>query len=168
LTDEKISMLNDIDFGWDITSISGRGRPHESNDSSNATSKAMGEIKKLKKEKMKDLDAVTVDEEPSETVAICTAVVVEEDEDPTEIATPVTPPRDEEKERTSLEDLDRRQLAAAVALVAADDDDDAAEDMVVVNPPLPTPNMGFLKKSIGGAAWIADGAKSLLKMFVAF
>lgn len=162
-------MLNDIDFGWDITSIPGRGRPQESNDASNATSKAMGEIKRQKKEKMKNVEVVTVEEEPTEIVALGTAVMVEEEDDTTEIAAPVTPPRGEEKEHTSLKALDSRQLAAAVALVAADDDDDApVEEMVVVDPPLPTPNMGFLKKSIGGAAWIADGAKSLLKMFVAF
>ncbi len=116
---------------------------------------------------MKDLDFIKMEEESLEIVALSTAIMVEEEEDPTEIAAPVTPPRDDEKEPTSLKSLDSHELAAAVAQVAADDAA-AAEAMVVIDPPFPTPNMGFLEKSIGGAAWIADGAKSLLKMFVAF
>ena len=147
MTHDKVSMLNDIGFGWE--------RPRKSiatNGASNSTSMAMNEIKKQKKESAKDLEAVMMDEEPTESGA------------------PEAPPCLESNKHTSPKALDNAAAGAALISTEDEDDDDDkndAEDTVAVEPP-PTPNMGFLEQSLGGAAWLADGAKSLLKMFVAF
>ena len=158
LTNDKISMLNEIDFVWDLRPRKSKTTYGTSNSTTTTTittattSMAMDEIKNQEDEK--DMDGLIMMEE-----------------EPTESCAPNVPPTTsgEAKTRASLKGLDSRQEAAGVAAEDdGDDDENDAEDTAVVDPPPPIPNMGFFEKSLGGAAWVADGAKSLLKMFVAF
>lgn len=162
MTDERLDLLNDLGFGWEMVS----GRPRK------GTSKATGEIKKAK------AAATTTKAMPAESQS-------------TPPQTPEIP-QGRAKKRTSLKTLEGKNNAVASAAAAAaaamadleDDDmtdtDDSSPDEPAPSSPSPAspevvpsgppvkPNTSFLQKSYLGASWIGSGAAELLKMFVSF
>ncbi len=137
-----MNLLNDIGFNWDINSTPGRGRPRK-------TANALEEIKKQKAADKKGDGKNGADMEDTDA--------------PTSKRT---------KKRSSLKAIDAKENAlAAAAAVAASADDSMDEDKEPNDEkpePVAKPNLSFLQKSYGGAAWVANGARDLLKMFVSF
>jgi hypothetical protein len=142
LSEEKVNMLDDIGFIWDINSTPGRGRPR----------KAPSAVEEIKKQKAADKKG--------------------EGKKGTDMGDTDVPTSKRTKKRTSLKAIDSREsalaAAAAVAAVADESMDEDKEPNEEKPEPVAKPNVSFLVKSYGGAAWVANGARELLKMFVSF
>ncbi len=137
-----MNLLNDIGFNWDINSTPGRGRPR----------KASNAAEEIKKQKVADKNG--------------------DGKKGTDMDDTDAPASKRTKKRSSLKAIDAKEnaLAAAAAVAALVDDsmDEDKETKEEKPEPVAKPNLSFLEKSYGGAAWVANGARELLKMFVSF